>query len=168
MTYAPLRRAPVTLPVSSFVAEAHGRPPEVAADRVRERDRDRGRETGGAHPPHGDGAGGTEPGPGPDARPAHLRSAHDARAPRPGRRRPLARDIAAADAKEFRNQYPAYAADIAGETIKALDALRTDPVHRDRYDRFVAAMVYGERPEFEAAMATVVELAEAAGAMGER
>ena len=39
----------------------------------------------------------------------------------------LARDIAAADAQEFRNQYPAYAADIAGETRKALDALRTDP-----------------------------------------
>src|SRR5271165_7404496 len=30
MTYAPLRQAPVTLPVSSFVAEAYGRPPEVA------------------------------------------------------------------------------------------------------------------------------------------
>ena len=59
---------------------------------------------------------------------------------------------------------PAYAADIAGETRKALDALRTDPAHRDRYDRFVAAMVYGERPEFDAAMTTVVELAEA-GAM---
>jgi predicted nucleotidyltransferase component of viral defense system len=30
LTYAPLRQAPVTLSVSSFVAEAHGRPPEVA------------------------------------------------------------------------------------------------------------------------------------------
>jgi hypothetical protein len=30
MTYAPLRQAPVTLPVSSFMAEAHGRLPEVA------------------------------------------------------------------------------------------------------------------------------------------
>jgi hypothetical protein len=74
----------------------------------------------------------------------------------------LERDIAAADAHEFRNQYPVYAADIAGETGKTLKALNTDPVHRDRYNRFVAAMVYGERPEFGAAMATVVELAEAA------
>jgi hypothetical protein len=60
----------------------------------------------------------------------------------------LARDIAQADAEEFRNQYPAYHADIAGETRKALDALRTDPVHRKRYDDFVSAMVYGEMPEF--------------------
>ena len=29
-TYAPLRQAPVMLPVSSFVAEANGRSPEVA------------------------------------------------------------------------------------------------------------------------------------------
>lgn len=30
LTYAPMRLAPVTLPVRSFVAEAHGRRPEVA------------------------------------------------------------------------------------------------------------------------------------------
>ena len=70
----------------------------------------------------------------------------------------LAQDIAKADADEFRNQYPAYHADIAGETRKALDALRTDPVHRERYDRFVAIMVYGERVEFDEAMATVAGL----------
>ena len=66
----------------------------------------------------------------------------------PGQVAALARDIAAADAKEFRNQYPAYAADIAGETRKALDALRTDPAYRSRYGDFVIAMAYGERPEF--------------------
>ena len=70
----------------------------------------------------------------------------------------LARDIAKVDAIEFRSQYPAYHADIAGETFKALDALRTGPVHRERYDRFVAAMVYGERVEFDEAMGTVAEL----------
>jgi len=67
----------------------------------------------------------------------------------------LARDIAAADAREFRNQYPAYETDIAGETRKALDALRTDPLHRARYAGFVADMVYGERAEFDEAMETV-------------
>ena len=72
----------------------------------------------------------------------------------------LARDIAETDARQFRNQYPAYAADIAGETRKALDALRTDPLHRRRYDDFVSAMVYGEKPEFDAAFSTVVVLAE--------
>src|SRR5208283_4645513 len=72
----------------------------------------------------------------------------------------LARDIAAADAREFRNQYPAYAADIAGETRKALDALRTDAAYRTRYDDFIIAMSYGERPEFDVALRTVVVLAE--------
>lgn len=72
----------------------------------------------------------------------------------------LARDIAAADGLEFRNQFPAYATDIAGETRKALDALRTDPLHRSRYDDFVAGMVYGEKPDFNTALGTVVALAE--------
>lgn len=72
----------------------------------------------------------------------------------------LARDIAAADAKEFRNQYPAYAADIAGETRKALAALQTDPAYRSRYRDFIVAMAYGERLEFDVAFGTVVALAE--------
>ena len=72
----------------------------------------------------------------------------------------LARVIAETDAQEFASQYPAYAADIAGETRKALDALRADPLHRRRYDDFVAGMVYGERPEFDEAFATVARLAE--------
>lgn len=74
----------------------------------------------------------------------------------------LARRIAETDAQEFASQYPAYAADIAGETHKALNALRTDPLHRERYASFVADMVYGERAEFGEAMATVVALAEEA------
>jgi hypothetical protein len=41
----------------------------------------------------------------------------------------LARVIAVADANDYRNQYSAYHADIAGETRKALDNLRADPIH---------------------------------------
>jgi hypothetical protein len=67
----------------------------------------------------------------------------------------ITKEIAASDADEFRNQYPAYHADIAGETGKALDALCTDPVYRARYTDFVTAMVYGKQAKFEAAMATV-------------
>ena len=74
----------------------------------------------------------------------------------------LARAAAETDAEEFDNQYPAYAADIPGETRKALDALRGDPLHRDRYIRFMADMVYRERPEFAEAMATVTALADPA------
>jgi hypothetical protein len=163
MTYAQLRRAPVTLPVSSFVAEAHGRPPEVAeiacvsvteTEKLVALTRRTAMELAGLSR---------------DPDPTLVRHIYDLHLMQghidPTQVAALARDIAAADAKEFRNQYPAYAADIAGETLKALAALRADPAHRDRYDRFVAAMAYGERPEFEAAMATVVELVEVAGAM---
>ena len=166
MTYARLRRAPVTLPVSSFVAEAHGRPPELAqiacvsvtetaAEKLVALTRRTAMDLAGLSR---------------DPDPTLVRHIYDLHLMQghidPSQVAALARDIAAADALEFRNQYPAYAADIAGETRKALEALNTDPVHRDRYNRFVAAMVYGERPEFAAAMMTVVELAEAAGAMG--
>jgi hypothetical protein len=53
-----------------------------------------------------------------------------------------------------------YHADIAGETRKALDTLRTDPVHRTRYDDFVAGMVYGQQVEFAEAFAIIAGLAE--------
>ena len=58
----------------------------------------------------------------------------------------LAGQVAATDAQEFRNQYPAYAADTAGVTRKALEALRADPAHRRRFDDFVSAMVFGGKP----------------------
>jgi hypothetical protein len=162
MTYAPLRQAPVTLPVSSFVAEAHGRPPEVAqlscvsvtetaAEKLVALTRRIAMELAGLSR---------------DPDPTLVRHIYDLHLMQghidPVQVATLARDIAAADAQEFRNQYPAYAADIAGETRKALGALRTDPTYRTRYDDFVIAMAYGERPEFDAALASVVALAEKA------
>ncbi len=88
-----------------------------------------------------------------------------------GRQKPVGEGVArvwnraqvesgAADADEFRNQYPTYNGDIAGETRKAPDALRTDPVHRARYAGFVAAMVYGEQWAFDDGMKTVTDLVD--------
>ncbi len=160
MTYAPLRLAPVMLPVSSFVAEAHGRPPEVAtmpcvsvtetaAEKLTALTRRIAMELAGLSR---------------DPDPALVRHIYDLHLMQghvdPADVAGLARDIAEADAKEFRNQYPAYAADIPGETRKALNALQTDPAYRSRYGDFVIAMAYGERPEFDIALATVVALAE--------
>ena len=71
----------------------------------------------------------------------------------------LAQAIAVADGQEFRNQYPAYAADIAGETQAAVAALHTDVTYRHRYNDFVNAMVYGDRPEYDITLGTVLELA---------
>jgi hypothetical protein len=168
LTYAPLRRAPVTLPVLSFVAEAMKRPPEVsaiacvsvaetAAEKLVSLTRRTAMDLAGASR---------------DPDPALVRHIYDLHMMRQHIDTTvvamLARDIAAADAEEFRTQYPAYEQDIVGETWKALDALRIDPLHRRRYDDFVAAMVYGERPEFAEALATVAELATVALAATQR
>ena len=159
-TYAPMRQAPVTLPVSSFVTEAHGRSPDVAqipcvsptetaAEKLIALTRRIAMELAGLSR---------------DPDPTLVRHIYDLHLMQghidPGQVAALARDIAEADAKEFRNQYPAYATDIAAETRKALDALRADPAYRSRYGAFIIAMSYGERPEFDVALASVAALAE--------
>jgi hypothetical protein len=159
LNYAPLRRGPVTLPVASFVAEATNRAPEVpaiscvsvietAAEKLVSLTRRTAMEMAGASRD-------------PDS--ALIRHVYDLHMMRehldPDVVAGLARDIAAADAREFRNQYPAYEADIAGETRKALDALRTEPLHRERYATFIADMVYGKQVEFDEALRTVSALA---------
>jgi predicted nucleotidyltransferase component of viral defense system len=155
LTYATLRLPLLVLPVYSFVSEAFGRPPDVAAvpcvsvtETAAEKLVSLTRRTAM------DIAGLSR-----DADPALVRHIYDLHMMRdlidPGRMTTLARAISEADAEEFRNQYPAYAADIAGETRKAIDALRTNPLYRARYASFVAAMVYGERTAFDAAMTTV-------------
>jgi hypothetical protein len=159
LTYAPLRRAPVMLPVASFVAEAMNRAPEVraiscvslietAAEKLVSLTRRTAMDLAGASRD-------------PDS--ALVRHIYDLHMMR-GQLDlagfgALVRDIAAADALEFRNQYPGYALDTTGETRKALNELRSKPSHRDRYANFLAAMVYGERPAFDEAMATVDHLA---------
>lgn len=160
LNHAPLRRPTRMLPLSSFVAEAANRQPEVpqlacvglietAAEKLVSLTRRTAMEMAGASR---------------DPDPALVRHIYDLHMMRalvePAEIAALARVIAETDAQEFGSQYPAYAADIAGETRKALDALRTDPTHRRRYDDFVAAMVYGERPEFGEAFATVAGLVE--------
>ncbi len=158
LKHATLRLPRVTLPVSSFIAEALNRAPEVpaiacmnvtetAAEKLVSLTRRTAMDLAGLSR---------------DFDPALVRHIYDLHVLRDhvdrGTVIALARDIAAADADEFRNQYPAYHTDIAGETHKALDALRTDPVHRLRYDRFLAIMVYGEQVEFDDAMRTIFNL----------
>ena len=162
LNYALLRRPTLVLPVSSFVAEATRCPPEVpqitcvgivqtAAEKLVSLTRRTAMEMAGASR---------------DPDPTLVRHVYDLHMMHAliesADVAALARAIAESDAKEFASQYPAYAADIAGETRKALDALRTDPLHRQRYVRFMADMVYGERPLFDVALSTVVSLAEEA------
>ncbi len=161
MTYAPMRLPPVNLPVSSFVTEATAQPPEIpgiacvslnetAAEKLVALTRRTAMDLAGLT--RG------------DADPTLVRHIYDLHAMRdlvdPTTVASLARDIAATDAEEFRNQYPAYADDITGETQKALNILRNDSTHRQRYDDFVAAMVYGDKLEFEVGLRTITTIAE--------
>ncbi len=159
LTYAPLRLDSVQKPVSSFVAEAFGRPPEIAstpcvsltetaAEKLVSLTRRTAMERAGLSR---------------DPDPTLVRHIYDLHAMRDlidlqqlVRLVPL---IAAADAEEFRNQYPVYAANIAGETQAAVTTLRTDPLYRQRYNDFVTAMVYGNQSEFDVALATVIDYA---------
>jgi nucleotidyltransferase AbiEii toxin of type IV toxin-antitoxin system len=158
LNYAPLRSPTVMLPVASFVAEAMSRPPEVsaiacvsiietAAEKLVSLTRRTAMEMAGASR---------------DPDPTLVRHIYDLHMLHtlidPAVVAEMARAIAENDAAEFANQYPAYAADIRGETRKALAALRTDPLHRARYERFMADMVYGERPEFDEALKTVTDI----------
>jgi Nucleotidyl transferase AbiEii toxin, Type IV TA system len=135
-----MRRPTVMLPVRSFVAEALNRPPEVtevvcvsivetAAEKLVSLKRRTAMEMAGASRD-------------PDlALARHIYGLHMTRdLVDPAEVVALARAIAETDAREFASQYPAYAADIADATRKALDALHTDPLYRERYDRFMADM----------------------------
>ncbi len=161
LTYAPLRLPSISKPVSSFVSEAFERPPEVgtmpcvsvtetAAEKLISLTRRTATERAGLSR---------------DPDPALVRHIYDLHAMRHNIDRnqliDLARLIAVADGQEFRNQYPAYAADIAGETRAAVMALQIDLTYRQRYDDFILAMVYGEHHGFETALGTVTDLANA-------
>ncbi len=158
LTYSLLRLPAVTLPVSSFVAEAYGRPPEIptqacvsvtqtGAEKLVALTRRTAMEMAGLSR---------------DIDPALIRHVYDLHMMKDhidlDQAAALAGEIAQTDAAEFRNQYPAYADNLAGETRKALDALRTDPTHARRYADFIAAMVYGEQTEFDVAMKTVADM----------
>ena len=161
LTYALLRQPSNSLPVISFVAEAFGRPAELAAidcvsitETAAEKIVALTRRTAMEH------AGLSR-----DPDPTLVRHIYDLhliwKHIDVSTATTLARSIAVKDAEEFKNQYPAYQTDITGETHKALIALRSDPAIRERYSSFVAAMVYGDQVGFDAAMKTTVSLVEA-------
>jgi hypothetical protein len=159
LTYARLRAAPVVLPVSSFIAEAFGRPPELsaitcvsvmetAAEKLVALTRRIAMELAGLSR---------------DPDPTLVRHIYDLHMIRDQLDLAAVADMSTAiavdDAATFGNQYPAYLSDSSGETRKALAALSVDPAYRERYASFMRNMVYGEQPKFEQAFGTVDELA---------
>ncbi len=162
LTYSLMRLPPVMLPVSSFVAEAYGQPPEIpalpcvsvtqtAAEKLVALTRRTAMDLAGLSR---------------DPDPALIRHVYDLHMIKDhidlNQVIALAGEIARTDATEFRNQYPAYADDLAGETRKAVDALSNDPIYACRYADFTRAMVYGASADYADAMNTVTTLAQRA------
>jgi predicted nucleotidyltransferase component of viral defense system len=155
----PLRRPAITLPVSSFVAEAFKRPPEVAsiacvsiaqtaAEKLVALTRRTAAEIADA--------GGSR-----DATLArHLYDLHVIRAHYdPTDVAALAREIMPHDAEVFGNQFPAYRAHPMAETLRAIKALESDSSYARRYTGFRSDMVYGDTVEYAACLSTLSELA---------
>lgn len=156
----PLRQPSVERQVTSFVAEALGRQPEIsaiacasitetAAEKFVALTRRTGAEmarTGGPRDPtlirH--------------LYDLHILRGHYARAEVIA----LAREIMLSDVEAYGHQFPAYRDDPIKETLRAVAGLRADSTYAARYATFRRDMVYGEAPDFETAIDTLARLAE--------
>lgn len=162
LNYTVLRQQAVGQSVSSFIAEAFGRPAEIAtvpcvsvnetaAEKLVALTRRTAMELSG-HAPKSD--------------PTLVRHIYDLHAISAHVDRDavatMARAIAVSDAEEFRHQHPAYQNDIVGETRRAIAAWTQAGASPLMYDNFVWAMVYGQPVPFATAITTTVELAKAA------
>jgi predicted nucleotidyltransferase component of viral defense system len=158
----PVRRPPVDRPVTSFIAEAFGRPPEVAsipcaavmetaAEKFVALTRRAGAELAGLQR---------------ERDPTLVRHIYDLHVLRDhydaGEVVALAREIMRADADTYGHQFPAYRDDPIGETQRAVAGIAADPAFARGYAAFLNEMVYGEEPTYRAALATLEALAELA------
>jgi hypothetical protein len=75
----------------------------------------------------------------------------------------LARAIMPHDAEAFGNQFPAYRTDPLAETFRAVEALRADERYAQRYAEFQRDMVYGEKPRYVDALGSIAALATQLG-----
>jgi hypothetical protein len=72
----------------------------------------------------------------------------------------LAHEVMLADAATRGDSFPAWKKDPLGETLRAVERLPRDKVFVDGYATFQRDMVYGEKPNFATAMATLNTLAD--------
>ncbi len=155
----PLRHPAVALPVSSFIAEAFKRPPEVASvacvsitQTAAEKFVALTRRTAAEI-----AAGGPRD-------PTLVRHVYDLHVLRAhydaAEAAALAREIMPHDAAVFGNQFPAYRANPMAETLRAIQMLASDPGYAQRYTDFCRRMVYGETAAYAACMGTLEALFE--------
>lgn len=77
----------------------------------------------------------------------------------------LALEIMVADAAAYGHQFPAYRENPVAETLRAVAGLGASPGFADRYEAFQRNMVYGERVDFETAIASVTALSAQVSAL---
>lgn len=68
-------------------------------------------------------------------------------------------ELVKADARQFRNQHPEFAANPRKEMARALAGLKTGPRYRADYANFLDQLVYGEAVNFDAALAAFERVA---------
>jgi len=156
----PLRRPAVACAVSSFVAQAYKRAPELAAiecasivetaaEKLVALTRRAGAELAGLRDK-------------PD--PTLVRHVYDLHVIREHYDAAdvagLAAEIMVADAQLRGEKFPAYQKDPVGETVKAIEGIAADAGYAAGYAAFHRDMVYGDVPEFEAAVRTLTTLAQ--------
>jgi predicted nucleotidyltransferase component of viral defense system len=71
----------------------------------------------------------------------------------------LAHEVMLADAQTRGDKFPAWQKDPLGETLRAIEGIPKDKVFIDGYANFQRDMVYGDKPDFSAAMGTLNTLA---------
>lgn len=155
----PLRRAALRLPVSSFIAEANRRAPELvgiecvsvtqtAAEKFVALTRRLMGEAGLAPQ---------------DRDKTLVRHIYDLHVIRghydPNEVAILAAEIMPHDAEIFGHKQEAYKADPLKQTRLALEVLGTDPHYRQTYGAFARDMVYGDVPSYDDALKTLREIA---------
>lgn len=156
----PLRVPASDLPVSSFVAEAFRRPPEIAtiacvsivetaADKFVALTRRVGAELANTDRVRG------------DTLVRHIYDLHVARDHYdPTEVASLLHAIMLADAEAYGNQFAAYRQNPMAETLHAIEGLQNDATYSQRYEEFQRDMVYGDRADYAACTATLREIAE--------
>ena len=156
----PLRRPPIERPVTSFVAEAFKRPPELtiacaaivetAAEKFVALTRRAGAELAGVQRQRD---------------PTLVRHVYDLHVIREhydiADVAVLAREIMHSDAETYGHQFPAYRDDPVAETLRAVEGIAADAGFALGYADFRRDMVYGPAPDFGTAIGTLKALAEA-------
>lgn len=160
MSVWPLRRPSVDLAVSSFVAEAKGQKPELpktacssvletAAEKLSALTWRAGSEFAGRRKERD------------FTLVRHIYDLHMTRDQyNAGDLAALAVDVIKADAVERGDKFPAWKAQPLRVAIETIAKIAADEEFADNYAKFLDDMVYGDKPDFKTAMASLVALAD--------